>query len=312
MLAWIRAHKWISIALATLVVAGIVHRSVQPKAVVEAAQARRGELALRIAASGLVETESADLAFQGSGRIVGLYVREGDRVRRSAVLARVSPVGTIPGSLGAVDVIHAPYDGSIVTVYQRLGAVVSPTQPIIRMVASDGGTWVTAFVESEDAAHIVPGASLRCRVGGYLSQSFELAVAQVGKEAVPRPDLPASSRQVRVRCRPASPGFPLAAGTEVDVDGEVPLVADAVLVPSAAVVLQDGRAWVWVVEEGRVHKREVRIGLNNFDEIAIRGGLEPGESVAVNGKTELEENLRVGVKPLPPMVEVRPGGSDGG
>lgn len=312
MLAWIRAHKWISIAVATLLAAGIVYRSLQPKVVVEVAQARRGDLSLRIAASGLVETESADLSFQGSGRIVGLYVREGDRVRRSAVLARLSPVGTTPGSLGAVDVIHAPYDGSVVEVYQRLGTVVSPAQPVIRMVASDGGTWVTAFVESEDAAHIVPGTSLRCRVGGYLSQSFGLTVARVGKEAVPRPDLPASSRQVRVRCRPVSPGFPLPAGTEVDVDGEVPLVADAVLVPSAAVVLQDGGALVWIVEDGRVHRREVRIGANNFDEIAIREGVEPGESVAVNGKTELEEGLRVGTKPMPPLVGVRQGGGDGG
>ena len=167
---------------------------------------------------------------------------------------------------------------------------------------------MTAFIESEDASYLQRGSMLRCRVGGYLSQSWDMQVIQIGREAVPRPDLPASSRQVRVRCRPTSAAFPLAAGTEVDVDGEVPLVSGATLIPAAAVVHENGGDWVWVLVDGQVSRRQVVIGPNNFDEIVIREGIQPGELVVVGGKMGVEEGMVVNVKPMPPMTGVRPGG----
>ncbi len=307
MLAFIKAYKWFILPVAVLLVALIAYRATRPKVTVEAAAARTGPLSLRIAASGLVEADSADLSFQGSGRIMELYVKEGDRVRRSDVLARLAPMGAMPDTLGSVDVIHAPYDGSVVTIYQRRGAVVTPAQPVVRVVA--GGTpWVTAFIESEDASYLQRGSMLRCRVGGYLSQSWDMQVIQIGREAVPRPDLPASSRQVRVRCRPTSAAFPLAAGTEVDVDGEVPLVSGATLIPAAAVVHENGGDWVWMLVDGQVSRRQVVIGPNNFEEIVIREGIQPGELVVVGGKMGVEEGMVVNVKPMPPMTGVRPGG----
>ena len=135
MLAFIKAYKWFILPVAVLLVALIAYRATRPKVTVEAAAARTGPLSLRIAASGLVEADSADLSFQGSGRIMELYVKEGDRVRRSDVLARLAPMGAMPDTLGSVDVIHAPYDGSVVTIYQRRGAVVTPAQPVVRVVA---------------------------------------------------------------------------------------------------------------------------------------------------------------------------------
>jgi HlyD family secretion protein len=89
----------------------------------------------------------------------------------------------------------------------------------------------------------------------------------------------------------------------VDVDGEVSLVADAVLIPTAAVVRDGPNELVWVVEGSRVERRGVEIGPNNFDLIDIRSGVQPGEQVVVNGKDGLSEGQRVKVTPMPPMTE---------
>lgn len=304
---WMKRYRYYLLAVILLIVLLVVRSLGNRHEEVEVAEARVGPLTLRIAASGLVSAESADLAFQGTGRIVELYVKEGDTVGASELLARVSPVGAMPGALGGADVIQAPYDGTVVTIYQRAGSTVSPGQPVLRLVPK-GSRWVTVFLESEDAVHLRRGQTLRCRAGGYLSEAWDLTVEEVGQEAIPRPDLPGSSRQVPVRCAVVNPAFPLAPGTEVDVDGEVSLADNALLIPTAAVVHEGVEDWVWVVEGNAVRRREIKVGPNNFDLIQIRQGLRTGETVVVHGKQDLREGQQVRVKPMPPMTEAAAGG----
>jgi len=304
MRAWLTRYRWPAVVavIILVVVSAIVYRRSRPPQV-SVADATVGSLELRIAASGLVEAESADLGFEGQGRIADLYVHEGERVRANQLLARIEPLGDslAPGSGQASnDVIHAPYDGTVVQIYQREGAVAGPGVPVLRVVAH-GSRWVTAFIDSDDAAYLRNGQRLQCRAGGYLSQAWHIEVTAVGREAVPRLDLPGSSRQVRVRCEPLDPAFALTPGTEVDVDGQVLMAADALLVPTAAVVHEGPRDWVWLVEGSTVKRQAVQLGPNNFDLIHIRGGLRAGQTVAVHGKQDLAEGQRVKTKPMPPM-----------
>lgn len=295
---WIRRHKWYLIIAAIVFIAIAVARVAGSRPEVMVAEAQAGPLYLRIAASGLVENDSADLAFRAGGKIARLYAQEGDRVAATDLLARASSLPGPQGAAGAGDVIQAPYAGTVVTIYLREGGIAAPGQPVLRLVSA-AKPWITAFIDSEDAVHLSPGQALQCRARGYLSEPWEIIVRAVGKEAVPRPDLPGSSRQIRVRCDATDPQFPLAPGTEVDVDAEVPLVANAILIPAAAVVHEGVDDWVWVVDEGAVHRREVKLGANNFDQVHVRQGLEPGEEVVVNGKQGLKEGRRVKSKPVP-------------
>ncbi len=308
MARWIRRRKWAVVAAGVLLAALVLLLLIRPGHEVMVADAFTGPLLLRIAASGVVETESDDLGFQLAGEVVKVYVAEGDRVTESDILARVAPAAAAPGLLAAGDVIQAPYPGTIVEVYRRPGAVVVPGQPVLRLV-SDSHPWVTAFIDSEDAAYIRPGTRFRCRAEGYLSQAWDIVVRRVGKEAVPRSDLPGSSRQVRVRCDVVSRSFPLTPGTDVDIDGEVCLAEDALLVPTAAVQHHGARDFLWVVQDRRARRREVRLGPNNFDLIAIREGLRPGETVVVEGKQGLTDGRRVRPKPLPPTADNAVGGA---
>ena len=266
-----------------------------------------GTLDLRIAASGLVEADGADLSFAGNGRITSIAVEEGQAVSRSQALAWLEPVGSLPGADGVVDAIRAPYDGTVVDIYLRAGSVVVAGQAVLRIVSSEG-TWVTAFIESEDAMQLQPGQRLRCRAGGYLSRPWGVVVRAVGKEALPRQNLQGSARQVRVRCQPVNPAFPIPPGTEVDIDGDVPLAADAVLVPTNAVVRDGPHDYVWVADGSRVHRREVEIGPNNFDLIQVHSGLAAGETVVTEGKQGLAEGDRARATRL----ERGAGGQQGG
>ena len=315
MRAFLGRYKWLIIVavIILLVVAVSLYLHSRPPEVT-VADAEVGSLELRIAASGLVEGESSDLAFEGQGRIADLYVREGEHVSGNQLLARIKPLGGAVASGAGVandDVIQAPYDGTVVEIYQREGSVAGPGVPVLRVVA-DGSRWVTAFIDSDDAAYLRKGQKLQCRAGGYLNPPWELQVAAIGREAVPRRDLPGSSRQVRVRCEPLEPAFALTPGTEVDVDGRVTMATDALLVPTAAIVHEGADDWVWLVESSTVTRRDVRLGPNNFDLVQIREGLRQGQTVAVHGKQALSDGQRVRTTPMPPMRQAAADGAAGG
>lgn len=299
-----RRARWPRYALLAVLLLALLairaQRERQPE--VEVAPARFDRLTLPLAASGLVEGRAADLGFKETGLLVRLYVSEGERVQRGQPLARIHPsTALVPFTDSEGEVIQAPEDGFVVVLYRHPGAVVNPGEPVLRLVQA-GALWITAFVEAEDAVLLRSGQPLTCRAGGYLSPPLTMVVTSVGQEAVPRPDLPASSRQVRVRCAPKDLSFSLPPGTEVDVDGQIPLCGRALVIPANALVHRDGAEAVWVVRPGgTVTQRPVAVGPNNFALVALTRGLAEGETVVVEGKEGLREGQRVRTRPLPPL-----------
>jgi multidrug efflux pump subunit AcrA (membrane-fusion protein) len=294
-MGWIWRHKvWVGLILLVL---GLVvynwYRTHQPP-VVHVVRASAGDLVLTLAASGLVEATADDLSFKTQGRIAAVYVEEGERVAANQALARLEssrdPFTGLPSPDAGV--IAAPYAGAVVQIYLRQGALASLGAPVLRVVKDDS-RWVTAFINSDDAFYLREGMHLVCRAGGYLSPGWDLTVVEVGREAVSRRDTPGSARQVRVRCRPTQEGFPLLAGTEVDVDAEVPLLENVLLIPTGAVRHEGESDWVWLVEGTQVSRREVLLGPNNFEQVHIREGLAAGDTVVVEGLQDLSEGQTV-------------------
>ena len=85
----------IALAVVSLVIVGYVSRGRGPQAteVDVAAVARTPTLRAYVTASGeIVATRYADIGSSSMGRLVGLSVKEGDRVRAGQILARIDPV----------------------------------------------------------------------------------------------------------------------------------------------------------------------------------------------------------------------------
>jgi len=292
-----RKRRWALGALVLGALWAVQHRRNQwPE--VQTSSARRGALTLTIAASGRVDGSASDLGFGDSGTLDSLYVSEGEKVRERQLLARMRRSVNFGLTVEGADVVEAPYAGTVVQIYRREGSAIQPGVPVLRLVRS-GGAWVTAFLDSEDAGWLRLGHRLLVRAGGFLARPFDAVVESIGQEAVQREDMPGSARQVRVRLRLAADGFNLPVGTSVDVDGDVPMVKEALLVPVAAVVRQRGHTYVWTVTEQHVRRVEVRTGPNNLRQIVIAEGLTAGETVVVEGKTDLKDGQRVRTKPWP-------------
>lgn len=69
------------------------------------------------------------------------------------------------------------------------------------------------------------------------------------------------------------------------------------LVPDAAVIREDGRVFVYVVDEAdgelRARRREIEPGIAAGGRVAVAAGLAPGERVVVAGQNRLDGDVRV-------------------
>jgi hypothetical protein len=78
-------------------------------------------------------------------------------------------------------------------------------------------------------------------------------------------------------------------GMSAVVDLQVLTAENALAVPAAAIVRDEGRDAVFVVEGDRAVRREVRLGAQGEDLVEIIAGLEPGARVVVRDADRLRD-----------------------
>lgn len=78
-------------------------------------------------------------------------------------------------------------------------------------------------------------------------------------------------------------------GMSAVADLEVRTAADAVSVPATAIVRDGDRDAVWVVEDSHAHRRNVTVGTQGEDQVAVTAGLRVGEQVVVRGVDQVRE-----------------------
>jgi multidrug efflux system membrane fusion protein len=108
----------------------------------------------------------------------------------------------------------------------------------------------------------------------------------------------------------------LVPGQFVNVTVELAVIAEAVVVPAAAVQVGQRGHYVFVVKaDSTVEMRLVRAGITSGREIVVQDGLKPGERVVTEGQLRLRPGARVAVRPSaggpPPGRAVGPNGPPG-
>jgi multidrug efflux pump subunit AcrA (membrane-fusion protein) len=67
----------------------------------------------------------------------------------------------------------------------------------------------------------------------------------------------------------------------------------ALVVPRGAVYIEGDKRYVFRVEDSRLHRRIIKVGIANPTKIEILSGLNEGDVVALPGEASLKENLRI-------------------
>lgn len=257
----------------------------------------RADLATRTAE--LAQARAAlDNARQGHERIARLFdkgiaaQREVEDARKTlrdaeAALGQATATRAAAADLAGRATAVAPFDGLVAQRWHNPGDVVDANEHVVRLV-DPRRLEVTTSVLLADVGRVTVGRPAHVTMAGRADEGLSARV--VGAPAAADP----ATGTAIVRLRLSAP-LPVGAPVQADIEAES--AADALLVPAAALVRDEGHTVVYVVgADGRAHRKEVTVGLLTDDDAQILTGLDAGARVIVKGQEDLPDGAAVAVE----------------
>jgi membrane fusion protein (multidrug efflux system) len=299
-----------------------------PKGVGE--RVRRGDLLVRFDIPALqadAASRRADVA-RGQSRLTvaranfdrlrGLFERgiaarrEVDDAKRElsdaeASLAESTTARSSAADLATRAVVRAPFDGIVAERTHNPGDLVEPgTDTVLRLI-DPARLQVEAPVPLDQLAGIAVGNAARVRGPGDATSGDGGGRPAKVIARPPAVDPTTSSASVRLAF---TGGTDLPAGTPVQVEIAGEEHRDTVIVPSAAVVQEGPRSFVYTVDaQNHAHRVEVRLGITAGPDSEILSGMAAGAPVVVQGQNGLPDGATVTTAPAAASPE-EPAGTE--
>jgi len=300
---------------------------------VSTTQAVQGQIKDYIDVNGDVVTKTrVDTYPDTAGKLSGLYVEVGERVRKDQVIAEVDP--SRPGMQFSASPVKAPISGMITSLPVQVGSTVSQ-QMTVAQVSKMDDLELRVHVAERFISKMQVGLSAEIRFEAYPSREFTGRVREVSPVVDP------VSRTLELK-------ISISDGTDIlkaGMFGEVKIITEeklkVVKIPSDSLVRRFGDDFVFVVNRdaaaadagsegtdsgaedtaagaeqtdaaatdsteasagaddsgilGVAERRRVSAGIEIDQKLEIQSGLEPGEEVVYRGQTLLEKGSRVRV-----------------
>jgi membrane fusion protein, multidrug efflux system len=184
--------------------------------------------------------------------------------------------------------VRAPIDGYVTRIYQETGETVDAGEVVLE-IARLNPVELEIQVGESDIHSVTQGQKARVQQRQDNSQSFEGSVSRIELSGSP------VRREFNVRIRVPNANGALRPGmfaTASLVTGEE---ADALLLPSDAVLDEDTAPYVYAVAADGNHaqKRSVTLGLEVDDQVVITEGVQDGERIILTGKTRLSDGDKI-------------------
>jgi RND family efflux transporter MFP subunit len=286
-----------------------------PVRLVEASASSGG----RLVAGTLVAAERATIATRLAARVSRLHVREGDRVKRGALLVSLAAEelrSQVAAARAARDaaVAHerrirsllaqeavaaaelepalaqrAQADAALAAAEATLGyaELRAPFTGVVQARRVEEGDFVspgTPLVELEGRGGLEVQATLSEEEAGAVKLGRRLEVETGGARAMGEvialaPGGDPGSHRVALRARLVAGGEGLRSGTFARIRLPAAPASGALSIPRTALVERGDLTGAFVVADGRAHLRWLAVGEPAGDRVAIRAGLHAGEQV---------------------------------
>lgn len=187
--------------------------------------------------------------------------------------------------------VEAPLPGLITRRHVSIGDYVTVGQPLFNLVATDPLRARLAFPEHQAAL---------IALGQEVSLSSPVAPGQraSGKITSINPQIAAGNRGLEVIVEFPNPGGWLP-GSSVDANLLVETRPGALTVPRLSVSRRNGREVVFVQTGERASERPVELGWSDKDWVEVVRGLNPDDSIVVEGAARISDGSRLAISPGP-------------
>jgi len=194
--------------------------------------------------------------------------------------------------------IRAPFSGVLGIRQVNLGQYLAGGAPIVPLQTLDP-IYVNFSVPQQDVAHVLAGAAVRVTLdrasnpGGAVFAGKITALDSVVNEA---------TRNVGVQATLANPEGRLKPGMFVQAEVPLPATRGAIALPASAINYAPYGDSIFIVADMKspdgkpyrgVRQQIVKLGPARGDQIAVLGGLEPGQEIVTSGVFKLRNGAAV-------------------
>jgi multidrug efflux system membrane fusion protein len=190
-------------------------------------------------------------------------------------------------------VIAAPQDGVVLRKLSQERELVPAGQAVLVLGAQERGYVVRAALSDREVVQLKLGDPAEILMDAYPGRSIPGTISEIANAADDKTGL------FPVEVRFSSTPVQLASGLVAKLRIHPASAHEATLayVPMAAVVEGDrDRASVFVVQDNRAKRREVRVAFIDAAGVAITSGIQPGERVVTDGAPYLEDQEQIEVQ----------------
>jgi multidrug efflux pump subunit AcrA (membrane-fusion protein) len=184
--------------------------------------------------------------------------------------------------------VRSPIDGVVLSKSVAVGELVSINQPLFK-VGDTKSLVLEVSVDEADVSRVFDGSEgttpskVAVSLYAFPKQAFHGQVLEI----MPDANRERKAFLTKVRIEDAPPG--LRSGMSAEVNVIAAQQAGALLIPTAA----ESEGKVWVVEEGRAHRRAVTTGIRDLLRVEVKSGVSEGDLVVVEGIPAMREGARV-------------------
>jgi membrane fusion protein, multidrug efflux system len=186
--------------------------------------------------------------------------------------------------------IKAPFDGVIGLRYVSLGAYISPST-IVATLYNISPAKIEFAVPARYSAQVKPGEKIFCRVENDLTV-YEGVVYAV------EPRIDPETRTLKIRAQADNKSGSLLPGQFVKVELILKSQANALLVPTEAVIPDQGGKKVYISSAGKAKEVKIETGIRTENSLEVLSGLKAGDTLITTGILQLRQGLDVEIQKI--------------
>ncbi|MGE5479813.1 MAG: efflux RND transporter periplasmic adaptor subunit [Chloroflexota bacterium] len=184
--------------------------------------------------------------------------------------------------------ITAPFAGVVEEVFPKLGEMVGPGSPVVRLTAMSG-LKITTDISESYASTMKTGLPVKILIRD-LNYEAEGRVRTVTKSIDP------TKRTFRVEIGLPKNVAGLKPNMIVDLKINDYTNPNAVIIPLSIIQREGDKQFVFISNSGIAKKRYITTGFTQGDQAEIIGGLKPGDSVIIEGAFDVSDGQPLSIK----------------
>ncbi len=182
--------------------------------------------------------------------------------------------------------ISAPFGGYITHRTVEIGQTVRNLDALFRLGAFSP-LFADVHLSEREAARINPGQTAMVSLGSAGTDRIQGKVVRIS----PIVDDATGTVKVTVNLPPSGKSFKPGAFVRVDIETDTRL--EALLIPKRALLEEDGKNFVFVVQGTTADRRKITLGYSDDQDVEVRNGVSAGEQVVVAGQGNLTQGAKV-------------------